>query len=155
MNSSSLFSISIALFAFAVLVAYLLIKLPIAYWMRWTLVPATLLLAWYLSVNIPALMGRAYEGTPGDQFQYIDHQVTKDRSTIEVWVKLPDSSTRLYGIPFDPQLAAQLDLAHEAMRQGVPVFGKFRSRAGAGSSGVKSDLQIEVKPNPHSLLPTK
>lgn len=152
----SFYTISAILFVFAVLVAFLLVKVPGNYWFKWTLIPATLFLALFLANTIPDLMGRAFKGFPEGQFEYLAHGIKQDHSTIELWAKMSDGSTRLFSIPFNPKLAEMLDVAAQAHKQGVPIYGKFKNKkTNEGNSGVPNELQMEARPNPHNLLPPK
>jgi len=164
-----IYTILILLTSFALFAGYLVIRTPVSYWLKWFMIPLTLILALYLSFSIPDLMGRAYPHWPKDRVEYLDHAVISDikgqGKHIEMWMKSSgkgsDKSTRLYSVPFSSELAKELDDAKAARQQGIPTFGKFghgqllNGGNGGHSSVPQEQFLAEPRVNPHELLPNK
>jgi hypothetical protein len=155
---STIVQISILLTLIAAFNCYLLIRLPHKHWIKWLLIPLVLGTSLWLSQAIPDLMGRAKPGPPHGQFVYLGHQVEvgkKGDKRIDLWVQ-QKKETRLYSVPFNPQLSQELDDAKKASQSGTVIKGHLETRKGTGgSAGVLFDLKIDPKINMQTILPPK
>lgn len=127
---NELLPVVINLFVVTVFFAYLFIKTPASYRLKFLGIPLLLLSA-FISVNtFDNILGHSVWGTPDTKFSLIAYRATnrdpKD-SIIEVWLYLPDGTTKLYKFPYSEKLFKKLKKATKQQQDGNIVIGEYAS----------------------------
>lgn len=151
----------------AVISAYLVIRLPHKYWLKWFLVPILIAFGFFLYTEIPNLLGFPKLAFPTQRFQLLDFGsfvLNKDTKVIEFWVMEDGSNdTRLYEVPYSDQTNQQLgQLAAAEKKNGSGVRGQFQSKtknndtkANMGNNTQGTDKQLNIIKIPPEPLPNK
>ena len=151
---TALIQLAIVILVFAALVAYLLIKIPRSYKLKFVLIPVSFALALYMGITIPNLLGYAYPGYPQGQFTYMEHTVSEGKIILLAKTKAKE---RLYSFPYNSGIAAELATAKNITQLGLQVTGQFRGKSGfafPGLFGSQSKLTIS-SPTHNGQLPSK
>lgn len=154
---STLIHLAVAWLLFAGLIAYLITRLPKSYKLKFVLIPATFVLALYVGLTIPQLMGYPFPGHPTGEFAFMSSQVNKNKVTM--LVKYPDGKMRLYSFRADNRTSAQIEIAQGETDKGSTVIGSFQSSIGdkfqfPGLDHSLAPLEIKA-PHNFGLLPNK
>lgn len=154
---ATLVQLALGLLVFATLIAYLLTKIPKQYRLKLVLIPATLILALYMGLTIPQLLGYAYPGQPQGKFTYVSHTVNKN-GKVTLVTKDGKGNFRLYEFTPGPGTLDQLAKAQGMAQKGQTVTGKFKGKVDRfgfpGLFPTSSPLEIKSPPN-YGMLPPK
>lgn len=155
MIESTLIQLAISLLVLALLIAYLLVKIPKSYKLKLLLIPVVFILALYMGTTIPGLLGYAYPGRPKGEFTYVSHQIEQG-DKVELLAKI-NGNMRLYSFKGDPDTDAQLANAQALTARGETVTGKFKNPDKFGFPGLyQSPSPLEIKsPHNYGMLPPK
>lgn len=113
-----------------------------SYLLRWTLIPAAVLVAVMSSSMYDARLGYAVVGQLPDKFVYLGHHVVvvnTHKVGIEVWART--RSTRLYRIPYSKAAEQSMEQAKAGTQRGPVVMHK--SKKGEGKPGQEGGDETE------------
>lgn len=127
--------------------------------LKFLLIPAVMWYAWYLMLALPQLEGIAFNGWPKGTVTYLDHRIVGQTGAkrIEMWLQGANGQSKLYSVPFNAELAKELDAAKANVQNGFKTKGTFekRGQGNKGMSGVDDHVFVAVRPNSQQLLPPK
>ena len=137
--------ISVSLFIMAVFFAFLFVKTPSSYKLKFFGIPLLLFSTLVSVYSMEGILGKSFYGTPPEHFMLIDYRtaaVKDGKRIIEAWLYLPNNTTRLYKFPFSKKLNQTFENAKKKMDQGIPLIGNM------------IDNVVEFAPiDPSELLP--
>ncbi len=120
----------INLFVVTVFFAYLFIKTPTSYRLKFIGIPL-LLVSSFISINtFDDLLGHSVWGPPTTKFSligYYSYYSNSDNKIIEAWTYLPDGSTKLYKFPYSEELERKLEGVMKRQKDGKMIIGEFNS----------------------------
>lgn len=122
-----------SLIALSAFLAFLLIKIPKTYALKFVGIPALLLYAYFSYTFYGNILGRAVPFELPQKFVLLGYAV-KDTKHIDVWIN-EQGETRLYVIPNTPSARTKLQRAMNIYKKtGVPQVGERKSKKEKGRS---------------------
>lgn len=138
----------------AIIACILLLKVPLRYALKFTLIPLIIFSTYTLLVQGEDLLGRPYDLIPVGEFEYLDYRVVVEDGIkkIELWI-VQDKKSRLHLIPYSVKTEQELARAKSKRNKGSRELGKFGFNK-KGENDVDSDLSIGDIPI-EEILPSK
>lgn len=135
---NELIPVVVNLFVVTVFFAYLFIRTPASFKLKFLGIPLLLLSAFVSVSTFDDLLGKSIWGPPTTKFaliSYYSYGPDGDNQTIEAWLYLPDTSTRLYKFPYSKELEEKLKDVMERQAQGQMMMGEWVSNLVPGTGG--------------------
>lgn len=125
----------LSLFLIVILCAYMIVKLPKTYYLKYLLIPVVLAYGLIVGINLPDVQGYPYPSYPQGKFLLINFRsIGVDQTrVIELWITRGGRS-RLYVIPYDEKTEQMLKMAKIREQEGELSEFNFESD-GAGRIG--------------------
>lgn len=128
--------------------AYLLVKVPQKYKLKWFGIPIILVCGLFSYEIYVSKLGRPvpFELPEDEEFELVDARMSLNKQLIELWIVEGTMQSRLIVIPFDKALFKNIKEALErGNKSGVPQIGKRKRMGGQGGNGddlAGSDFQF-------------
>ena len=135
---NELIPVVVNLFVVTVFFAYLFIKTPSSYKVKFLGIPLLLISAFISVTTFDDLLGNSVWGPPTTKFAliaYHSYGPDADRPIIEAWLYLPDSSTKLYKFPYSEELEKKLKDVMAKQAAGQMMMGEWVSNLVPGTGG--------------------
>lgn len=158
--TQELITLSVLMLLLACFAAYLVVRLPVKYKLKFLLVPAVVGLGVLLVIELPKIMGSPLQKYPEETFEYLAHAVMSNEEgelSIQLWAETEGEGSKLYEFAFSQETLDKLAELQSLQQQGLPAKGKFNQ--GMNANGIEDgqewvELDVE-EPDFESILPSK
>lgn len=137
--------------------AYLVVKLPKKYFLKYLLIPSVLAYGLLVVMNYGTVQGYPYALFPHGRFLLVSFRSVgvDEQRVIEMWITQRDVS-RLYVIPYDTIIEKMLKEARISQEEGVLSELEFDGNSGGGGDGHSLGNKLSSHPlDVRSSLPPK
>ena len=142
----TLWPIALILVFWVALSAYVFIKAPVEYYLRFLLIPTMLISSLFSVVFLYASLGYGVAKTLPEKFEYLGHNIVLDssykKSNIEVWVH--GKRSRLYVITYSKEAEKKLKEAQEQKKSGNAVVMSRNGKKREKSTGEAGELDDSI-----------
>lgn len=146
----------ITLFVVMVFFAYIFIRTPDSFRLKFLGIPL-LLLSVFVSVStFDGLLGNSVWGPPTTKFGLIGYHTLGpdgEEPIIEAWVYLPNASTKLYKFPYSKELEEKLKDVMERQSAGQMMMGEWVDNLAPGTGGDDVEGMTFMILTPSKVIP--
>lgn len=135
----------ITLVLLAVLIAFVIYYSKVTLSTKLLILPIVIGIIYSIMFQVERYSGYAKNQIPTEEFIYVYHEISLDRSFIKLWI-VESTGDKLYLIPYSRELAVDLANSYEKRKQGAVIIGHFSSSEGyeTGKSGnTSATLELE------------